>query len=111
MSEMLVIMCPCPDKATATKLADGLVEEQLAACVNILPGIRSVYRWQGRVCNDAEVLMVIKSLLSRFDALETWLLDQHPYDVPEIVALPVSRVSGEYLAWIESSVDQPPGCR
>ena len=108
MSEMLVIMCTCPDEATASKLAGGLVEEQLAACVNILPGIRSIYRWQGKISNDAEVLMVIKSLASRFEELESWLLEHHPYDIPEIVALPASRVSAEYRAWIESSVDLLP---
>ena len=59
---MLVIMCTCPDEATALRLAGGLVEENLAACVNILPGIRSIYRWQGKISNDAEVLMVIKTL-------------------------------------------------
>ena len=108
MSEMLVIMCTCPDEATASKLAGGLVEEQLAACVNILPGIRSIYRWQGKISNDAEVLMVIKSLASRFEELESWLLEHHPYDIPEIVALPVSCVSAEYHAWIDSVVDPAP---
>ncbi|MEE8495270.1 MAG: divalent-cation tolerance protein CutA [Xanthomonadales bacterium] len=107
MSEMLVIMCTCPDEATASKLAGGLVEEQLAACVNIVPGIRSIYHWQGKISNDAEVLMVIKSLASRFEELESWLLEHHPYDIPEIVALPVSRVSAEYRAWIESSIGLP----
>jgi periplasmic divalent cation tolerance protein len=105
MPEMLVILCTCPDEATAAKLAGGLVEEQLAACVNILPGIRSIYRWQGKISNDAEVLMVIKSLVSRFEELESWLLQHHPYHIPEIVALPVSRVSADYHAWIESSTN------
>ena len=108
MSEMLVILCTCPDEATASQLAGGLVGEQLAACVNILPGIRSIYHWQGKISDDAEVLMVIKSLTSRFEELESWLLNHHPYDIPEIVALPVSRVSAEYRAWIKSVVDMVP---
>jgi periplasmic divalent cation tolerance protein len=77
---MLVIICTCPNETTASKLAGGLVEEKLAACVNILPGIRSIYRWQGKISNDTEVLMVIKSLASRFGDLESWLLEHHPYE-------------------------------
>jgi periplasmic divalent cation tolerance protein len=69
-----------------------------------LPGVRSVYRWKGKTCDDAEVLMVIKSLSGVHDALETWLSEHHPYDVAEIVALPASRVSAAYLAWLESTV-------
>lgn len=101
---MLVIMCTCPDEATASTLASGLVEKQLAACVNILTGVRSVYRWQGETCDDAEVLMIIKSLASHYDAVESWLQEHHPYDVPEVVALPVSSVSDTYLAWLETTV-------
>ena len=104
MSEALVILCTCPDEETASRLATGLVEAQLAACVNILPGIRSIYRWQGTLSDDSEVLMVIKSLASRFEEVEAWLLEHHPYDVPEVLALPVERGSTDYLAWIEASV-------
>ena len=104
MSDALIILCTCPDEATASKLAKGLVSEQLAACVNILPGIRSIYRWDGAVSDDAEVLMVIKSLAARFEALETWLLEHHPYDVPEVIGLPAENVTAKYLAWIEHSV-------
>jgi periplasmic divalent cation tolerance protein len=102
--KVLVTLCTCPDEVSALKLAGGLVEERLAACVNILPGVRSVYRWQGETCDDKEVLMVIKSLSGLHDALESWLLEHHPYDVAEIVALPASRVSAEFLAWLESGV-------
>ena len=101
---VLVTLCTCPDEASALKLAGGLVEERLAACVNILPGVRSVYRWKGKTCDDAEVLMVIKSLSGVHDALESWLTKNHPYDVAEVVALPASCVSAEYLAWLESTV-------
>ncbi len=106
MPKALVILCTCPDEETASRLANGLIEEQLAACVNILPGIRSIYRWQGVISDDAEVLMVIKSLASRFDELEAWLSAHHPYDVPEVVALPAEKVSAQYLAWIETSLDE-----
>lgn len=104
MSEAHVILCTCPDEDTAGRLASGLVENQLAACVNILPGIRSIYRWQGTVSDDSETLMVIKSLASRSGEIESWLLENHPYDVPEVVAISAERVSKDYLAWIEASV-------
>lgn len=86
-------------------LARGLVDARLAACVNILPSIRSIYRWQGVVSEDSEVLMVIKTLASRSDELEAWLTEHHPYDVPEFVAMAAEKVSEDYLAWIEASVE------
>jgi len=101
---VLVTLCTCPDEATALRLAGGLVEERLAACVNILPGVRSIYRWQGKISDDVEVLLVIKSLSEAHDALESWLQEHHPYEVAEIVALPASRVSADYLAWMESNL-------
>ncbi len=104
MSEAIVILCTCPDEETASRLASGLVEKDLVACVNILSGIRSIYRWQGKLTDDSEVLMVIKTLASRFEAIETWLLEQHPYDVPEVIALPVEKISTNYMAWIKTSV-------
>lgn len=104
MSEALVILCTCPDDAIAGRLTRSLVEQRLAACVNILPAVRSIYSWQGEVHDDKEVLLVIKTLESRHAALEAWLLEHHPYDVPEIVAIPAEHVSADYLAWIESSV-------
>jgi periplasmic divalent cation tolerance protein len=104
MSKAIAILCTCPDEAVASMLAKGLVENQLAACVNILPGIRSIYRWRGTVSDDAEVLMVIKSLSARFDEIAAWLQEHHPYDVPEVVALAAEQVSDNYMAWIESGV-------
>ena len=104
MSKAHITLCTCPDEAAAAQLATALVEEKLVACVNILPGLRSIYRWQGTVSDDAEVLMVIKSLASRSADIESWLLEHHPYDVPEVVSVEANRVSKDYLAWIEASV-------
>ena len=106
MPKALVIFCTCPDEEVASRLATGLVEKQLAACVNILPGIRSIYRWQGVVSEESEVMLVIKSLASRFEEVEAWLLEHHPYDVPEVLALPAEKVSTNYMAWIEASLGE-----
>jgi periplasmic divalent cation tolerance protein len=100
MNPILVVLCTCPDDSVAKKLAGGLVEQRLAACVNVLPGIRSIYRWQGRVQDDGEVLMVIKSSQETYAALERWLSEQHPYELPEIIALPVERGLPGYLEWV-----------
>ncbi|NIP18823.1 MAG: divalent cation tolerance protein CutA [Xanthomonadales bacterium] len=106
MSTVLVILCTCPDREVASRLASRLVEERLAACVNVLPEIRSIYRWEGAVSEDAEVLLVIKTMEARYGELEAWLEENHPYDVPEIVALPAAGVSAGYLAWLETATTE-----
>lgn len=98
--EVLAVLCTCPDAHTAQRLAAGLVEARLAACVNILPEIRSIYRWQGETCDDAEVLMIAKTTAGAYPALERWLLSNHPYDVPEVLALPAAFGSRAYLDWV-----------
>jgi len=98
-NDLLVILCTAPDEASAEKLARGLVEERLAACVNAISGVKSFYRWQGKIEAEGEVQLVIKTRRGRFDDVATWLRANHPYDVPEIVALPADRVSTEYLEW------------
>lgn len=100
MDPILVVYCTCPGESAARELAAGLVENRLAACVNILPRIRSIYRWQGSVHDDGEALMVIKTARGRYAALEQWLLEHHPYDMPEVIALPVEAGLPEYLEWV-----------
>jgi periplasmic divalent cation tolerance protein len=100
MTDALVVFCTCPDPEEASRLARGLVEHRYAACVNIFPQIRSIYRWQGETQDDEEVLMIIKTSARAFTALQTWLLDRHSYDVPEILALPVAEGSPDYLEWL-----------
>lgn len=106
MTELRVVYCTCPDAAAAETLARGLVEQRLAACVNILPEIRSIYRWQGDVQNDAECLMVIKTTQAAFHQLQVWLLDHHPYDEPEVIAVPVTDGSPAYLDWVAAETKE-----
>ncbi len=103
-SKHLVIYCACPDRAVAERIALTLVEQRLAACVNIVAGVTSVYRWQGAVHRDAEWLLVIKSGSDRYPALETCIRELHPYEIPEIIGLPIQQGSGGYLAWLDASL-------
>ena len=105
VTEALVVLCTCPDIGVAEKLAGGLVENGFAACVNIFPEIRSIYRWQEELHNDPETLMIVKTGRASYSGLEAWLLANHPYDVPEVLALPVEAGSREYLAWIGRETD------
>ncbi|MGB6976346.1 MAG: divalent-cation tolerance protein CutA [Gammaproteobacteria bacterium] len=107
-SDYLVVLCTCPNKETATQLAQQIVSTRLAACVNILGNIHSVYYWQGAVESAQEHLMVIKTQSLYYKALEQTLLAQHPYETPEIIALPVAQGSAHYLAWITQSLGETP---
>ena len=98
-NELIVVLCTVPDEATADELANGLVEERLAACVNAISAVKSFYRWQGKIEIDQEIQLVIKTPKGRFDQLAAWIKANHPYEVPEILAVPAERVSEEYLAW------------
>ncbi len=100
----LVVLTNCPDEATANAIALAIVEEKLAACVNILPRVTSVYRWQGAVESAAEIPLLIKTTADRYAQLEQRIAKLHPYETPEIVALPIERGLPAYLAWIADSV-------
>ena len=96
----IVVLCSCPDGAVAARIAAALVEEGLAACVNRTAGVRSTYSWQGALCDEAEVMLTIKTLSTRYPALEARIRALHPYEVPEIIALPVVAGSTGYLDWV-----------
>ncbi len=104
----LIVYCTHPDPAQAEVLAGRLVEEGLAACVNILPGLTSVYRWQGKLQSDAENLLLIKTRDSLFEALQARIQGLHPYELPEIIAVSVSQGLPSYLAWIVESTAPTP---
>jgi periplasmic divalent cation tolerance protein len=98
--QLLVVLSTFPDLAAARTAAAALIGESLAACVNVVPGVESIYRWEGKMESSQEVLAVIKTTAERHPALEKRLQELHPYDVPEIVALPASAVSESYLSWV-----------
>lgn len=97
---VLIAFSTVADQSAANRIAHALVEERLAACVNRVTGVRSTYRWQGEIRDEAEVLLVIKTTRERFDALKTRLTEMHDYDVPELVAIETSTGLDRYLAWV-----------
>jgi periplasmic divalent cation tolerance protein len=99
-----VVLCTCPDEETAINIAENIVAQRLAACVNILPPVYSVYHWQDNVESARENLMIIKTIQSKYDSLESVITSLHPYEVPEIIALEVNSGLPEYLKWLESSI-------
>ena len=100
MTTATIILCTAPDEETGARLARGLVEAKLAACVNLLPGLRSVYRWQEEVCEEREVQLIIKTHPDRRLDVQRWLEDEHPYDVPEVLFVSVDGGSRAYLDWV-----------
>ncbi len=99
-SDVCIVMVSLP-RDEATMMARSLVEERLAACVNIIPKIESFYWWDGRVESDSEALLIIKSTNERFDALQEWVLEHHPYALPEVIALPLTDAFADYVAWVK----------
>jgi periplasmic divalent cation tolerance protein len=104
LSERVVVLSTVAREEDALRIAGALVERGLAACVNVVSGVVSIYRWEGAVQRDAELLLVIKTRNERLPALKEALLELHPYDVPEALALPVSDGLAPYLAWLDDSV-------
>ena len=102
--EPQVVLCTVPDTDTAETIATTLVNEQLAACVNIVSGITSVYRWKDAVERDAECLLLIKTNTQAWPSLETRIRALHPYELPEIIAVPIATGQQDYLQWINDSL-------
>ena len=107
---MYLFLCSCPEER-APALAEALVEEQLAACVHLLPTGTSIYRWEGELCRDREVTLLLKVSAEQTEAARARLLELHPYEVPEIIALSVdeARSFKGYLQWVQESSRAPAG--
>ncbi|RMD78166.1 MAG: divalent-cation tolerance protein CutA [Gammaproteobacteria bacterium] len=106
---LCLVLCTCPDAESAGRIARALVERRLAACVNVLPGLRSVYRWQGRVEEAAEHLLLIKTREAALAALQRAVVELHPYELPEVVAVPITGGLPAYLAWVREGVREGGG--
>jgi periplasmic divalent cation tolerance protein len=104
MNDLLIVFCTFPDIGKALETGTALVESQLAACVNLIPAIESIYRWQGKVETSTEVLAIFKTTPTAWPKFESRLQELHPYDVPEIVALRPERVAEAYARWVGESV-------
>jgi len=99
-TDALVVLVTTPTPERAAEIARAVVEERLAACGNVVPGLRSIYRWEGQLQDEGEALLVLKTTRARFEELKQRVLSLHPYQVPEVIALPVQAGSAPYLAWI-----------
>jgi periplasmic divalent cation tolerance protein len=102
-SEPIVVLVTCGSEKEALKIANALVEEHLAACVNLVSPIRSIYRWEEKICDEKEWLLVIKTQRQRFEELEKKVKSLHSYSVPEIISLPIAEGSSSYLNWIREN--------
>jgi periplasmic divalent cation tolerance protein len=103
-NDSLVVFSTAPDTEVAEALAEHLVGERLAACVNLVGGVQSVYRWEGEVHRDPEVLLIVKTDQQHLELLIATLQNRHPYDCPEIIALPIVGGSASYLDWLTGSL-------
>ncbi len=97
---VIVVFSTFPNEDKAAEIARTLVSEGLVACANLVPPVRSIYRWQGEVCDERETLAVMKTTRERFDALRARLVALHPYELPEVIALPVEAGHAPYLEWV-----------
>lgn len=104
MTETLVVLVTAPDAEEAARIARAVVEEKLAACGSVVPAVRSIYRWEGKVCDEQEALLVLKAPAKRFPELRDRVVALHPYRVPEVVALRIEDGSEKYIDWIVQSM-------
>ena len=103
--EYCVIYCSVPNEFTANLIATTLIDEKLAACINVLPKMTSIYRWENSIQTDEELLMIIKTHTSKFEIIKDKIKELHEYSLPEIIALPIIKGSNEYLSWIEKEIN------
>jgi len=100
MTEMLLVMTSLPDKDAAKELAKRMIDARLAACVQIQAGVQSIYRWEGRLCEEQEVVLVAKTTPVQWPAISAFIKQNHPYDVPEIIAQPITHSHADYARWV-----------
>ncbi len=108
MSRYILCLVTIDDLKKASEIAGILVEKNLAACVNIVPEIQSIYRWKGKICNETERMMIIKTREDLFEELEATIIKLHPYEIPEIISFEIQRGFSGYLRWIDDSTETIP---
>jgi len=104
-TDKIVVLITAPSEEEGVKIATALVDEKLAACVNIAPGLRSIYRWEGKLCDEREVLLMAKTKQAVFEKLKARVRSLHPYATPEIIAIPVTAGFEDYLKWVDEEVE------
>jgi len=109
MSQELLVLITAPSAEEAARIAETIVSERLAACVNIVDGVASIYRWQGEVTRDNETLMIVKTTDERYDELERRVKELHSYTTPEVIAIRIERGSNDYLNWLRASTARDAG--
>ena len=105
VDDACLVFCTVPDTGSAERIAASLVEERLAACVNIVPGLVSVYRWEETVQRAAEMLLLIKTTPGVYDRLEARIRALHPYELPEIISVPIQTGQTDYIQWIKNNLE------
>ena len=104
MTDALLVFCTLPNSDKAVELSHAVVNERLAACANLLPAVRSIYKWQGKLQDENEVLVIFKVTADGFERLKARILELHPYEVPEVLAIPIEQGHRAYLDWIRREV-------
>lgn len=105
MQKTNIVYVTSPNQEIAKQIAKGLVSGKLAACVNIIPNVNSVYEWEGKIIEDTEVLMMIKTTSCKVEELTKFVVDNHPYDLPEVISVLIENGNNAYLNWIQKSVE------
>jgi len=106
MTEVRMVFVTVPEPTTAAELTRQLLSEDLVACGNILDGVRSIYRWEGEICDESEVLLILKTVKHAVDRVKQRVVELHPYDCPEVLAVPVSEGHEDYISWVREQVGQ-----
>jgi periplasmic divalent cation tolerance protein len=105
--EYVLVLCTCPGNTVAAEIATAVIEQNLAACVNRIPGVKSWYRWEGHLEQDEEVLLLVKTTRARLTALEAMISKVHPAELPEVIAVPIIAGSEAYLRWVSAATAAP----
>jgi len=103
-TKIIIVFCTVPDETVAVNISKRLVQENVAACCNIIKNVRSIYFGEGEIQDDSELLLIIKTSIDMYDNIQKLILEEHPYTIPEIIALPIEKGSIDYIKWVKENV-------